>query len=359
MANDHNEILPTSVTADDLYLRVSSYVKEARQNVITSVNYEMINAYWHIGREIVEEEQRGTKRAGYGQMIIQKLSERLTHEFVRGFGTSNLADIRKFYLTYTDRNQIFHTVRGKSNNEKFWCLSWAHYRLLSRVKSQEARSFYEVEAAQNNWSSRSLERQINTLLFERLSKSKDKEGLLKLAQKGHEINHPIDVIKDPMVLEFLNLPESHKLVESSLEEALLTNIQHFLLELGKGFAFVSRQRRITLNGDHFYVDLVFYHTILKCYVLIDLKVNKLSHADLGQMQLYVNYFNKEISTMGDNPSIGLILCTEKNEAMVQYTLGENNQKIFATQYQFHLPTEDELKSELNREIENLKIDHQG
>lgn len=204
-------------------------------------------------------------------------------------------------------------------------------------------------------SARELERQINSLLFERLAKSRDKADLMKLATKGQEIAVPLDVFKDPVVIEFLGLPESHRLVESGLEQALINNLQTFLLELGKGFAFVSRQERITLDGDHFYIDLVFYHTILKCHVLIDLKVGKLTHGDLGQMQLYVNYFDQERRTDGDNPALGLILCTDKNDAVVKYLLGpDQSRKIFTSRYQLHLPTEKELASELKREIRALK-----
>ena len=233
-------------------------------------------------------------------------------------------------------------------------LSWTHYRTLLRVDQAEARAFYEIEAIKNNWSARELERQINSLLYERLAMSKDKKGLLKMANKGHVIHKPADVFKDPVVMEFLGLPESPRIVETDLEQALINNLQAFLLELGKGFAFVSRQERLTLDGDHFYVDLVFYHTILKCHVLIDLKTGKLTHGELGQMQLYVNYFDEERRTAGDNPSIGLILCTDKNDAVVKYTLGAKQKKIFASRYKLHLPTEAELKAEIRRELRELK-----
>lgn len=218
----------------------------------------------------------------------------------------------------------------------------------------EVRAFYEIEAIQNNWSARELERQINSLLYERLALSKDKKGLMRLATKGHAIQQPADIFKDPVVMEFLGLPASPKLVESDLEQALINNLQSFLLELGKGFAFVSRQERITLDGDHFYIDLVFYHTILKCYVLIDLKVGKLTHQDLGQLQLYVNYFDHERRTAGDGPTLGIILCTDKNDAVVRYTLGpDQEKKIFASRYKLHLPTEAELRAELRRELREL------
>lgn len=235
-------------------------------------------------------------------------------------------------------------------------LSWTHYRALIRVKKSEARQFYEIEAAKNNWSSRELERQIGSLLFDRLAKSRDKDGLLKLANNGHEVNNPEDAIKDPLVLEFLSLPESHQLIESKLEVALIDNLQNFLLELGKGFAFVARQKRLTFDSNHFYADLVFYHVILKCYVIVDLKTHPLTHADLGQMLLYVNYFDKEIKMQNDNPTIGLVLCTEKSDKMVKYMLDEKANKIFASTYQFHLPSEKELEVELRRELKHLKHD---
>ena len=343
-----DQLMTTNV--DSLYQRVSSYLYQAKQNVLRSIDTEILKVYWNIGREILEEEQKGIKRAEYGKAILQHLSERLIKEFGKGYSKSTLADIRKFYLTYSKSDaNIFHTLCGKSDIGLQSELSWSHYRLLMRINSDKARAFYEIEATQNKWSVRELERQINSLLFERLSKSKDKEGLLSLARKGQEILEPSDAIKDPFILEFLGLPESPRLVESDLEQALISNLQQFLLELGKGFAFVARQKRLTLEGDHFYVDLVFYHTILKCYCLIDVKTQKLSHADLGQIQLYVNYFDQEVVTEGDNPTIGLVLCTEKNDAVVKYTLGEKNKQIFASKYQFHLPTEQELEVELKRE----------
>ncbi len=225
-----------------------------------------------------------------------------------------------------------------------------------RLKHLEARQFYEQEVRQNCWSARELERQIGSLLFDRLAMSKDKEGLLQLVHKGQEINKPEDAIKEPLILEFLGLPESHKLVESKVEEALINNLQHFLLELGKGFSFVARQKRLSLDSDHYYADLVFYHVILKCYVILDLKTRPLTHADLGQMQLYVNYFDMEIKQVSDNPTVGLVLCTEKRDEMARYMLGEKAKQIFSSTYQFHLPTEKELEKELKREIKAIKHD---
>ena len=249
-----------------------------------------------------------------------------------------------------------------SSSEESWApgqlhpnLSWTHYRTLLRVDKSEARAFYEIEAVRNNWAARELERQINSLLYERLALSRDKRGLMRLAVKGHEVQKSTDVFKDPVVMEFLGLPESPRLVETDLEQALIDNLQAFLLELGKGFAFVARQERLTLDGDHFYIDLVFYHTILKCFVIVELKTGKLTHQDLGQLQLYVNYYDRERRTEGDNPTLGLILCTDKNETVVKYTLGPDQQrKIFASRYKLHLPTEAELRAEIQREIRVLR-----
>jgi predicted nuclease of restriction endonuclease-like (RecB) superfamily len=367
-----------------LYERIRQILESARTRVARTVNTTQVVANWLIGREIVEEEQEGKKRAGYGEQLITELSEKLQKDFGVGYGTTNLKLFRQFFLAYPRflKGRIGHTLSDQSLSagetqvntilaypaeightpcDQLWepgllhpNLSWSLYRHLVRVESSNARAFYEIEATQNNWSARELERQINSLLYERLALSKDKKGLMRLAKKGQEIQRPIDAFKDPVVMEFLDLPTSPKLVESDLEQALINNLQTFLLELGKGFAFVSRQERITLDGDHFYIDLVFYHTVLKCFVLIDLKVGKLTHQDLGQIQLYVNYFDRERRTEGDNPTLGLILCTDKNDAVVRYTLGpDQEKKIFASRYKLYLPTEAELRAELRRELRQL------
>jgi len=376
-----------------LYERIRQILESARTSVARSVNTTQVMANWLIGREIIEEEQRGKRRAGYGEKLLKDLADRLTKDCEKGWSVRNLEYCRNFYMEYpllidiqksnalrsifaitSIRNgHISNALRTESKSapsedlarEKGYILhreswqpgrlhpnlSWTHYRTLLRVEKAGARAFYEIEALRNSWSTRELERQINSLLYERLALSKDKKGLMRLATKGQAIQRPVDVFKDPVVMEFLGLPESPRLVESDLEQALIKNLQAFLLELGKGFAFVSRQERITLDGDHFYVDLVFYHTILKCFVLIDLKVGKLTHQDLGQLQLYVNYYNRERRTKGDNPALGLILCTDKNDAVVRYTLGPNQQKkIFASRYKLYLPTEAELQAELRREL---------
>lgn len=336
----------------------------------------MVRAYWLIGHEIVEGEQRGRARAGYGEALIEQLSARLQAEFGKGFATTNLKYMRIFYLIYPQllASEIGHAARDQSTTDSDAppaldaalvatgrlspALSWTHYRLLTKIDSPHARTFYEVEATRNGWSSRKLERQIASLLFERLARSRDRAGVLALATKGQEVQTPEEAIKDPYVLEFLGLPESPRLVESDLEAALLANLQAFLLELGTGFAFIARQARLTLDGDHFYVDLVFYHAVLKCYVLIDLKVGKLTHADLGQMQLYVHYYDRERRTAGDGPTLGLILCTDKNDAVVRYTLGEEDRQIFASRYRLHLPTEAELAAEIRRELRAARGDGQ-
>lgn len=385
---------PTNAAKVGLYGRVREILDAARTGIARTVNTTQVMANWLIGREIVEEEQRGRRRAGYGTALLGELAERLRVEFGSGYGVDNLELFRRFYIEYpqlladtavasamASPGNISDAPRRKSNAARAlppsapfvsaamdanagttdWQpgrlngnLSWTHYRRLLRVDRQDARAFYEVEAARNAWSARELERQVASLLFDRLAKSRDKQGLLRLASRGHEVARPIDALKDPLVLEFLNLPESPRLVETELEQALIDNLQHFLLELGTGFAFVARQQRITLDGDHFYIDLVFYHAVLKCFVLVDLKVGKLTHADLGQIQFYVNYYDRERRTEGDNPTVGLVLCPDKNDAVVKYTLGEQQERnIFASRYQLHLPTEQQLQQELKRELRQL------
>lgn len=341
-----------------VYDRIAEILNDARSAVVRSVNVEMVKAYWQIGREIVEEEQRGASRAGYGDRLIEELAIKLRASFGTGFGATSLKQMRLFYKAYPNLiSEIRHTVCDESEKPVVGRLdpnvSWSHYRLLSRIDPESKRSFYEIEIVRNAWSFREFERQVNSLLFERLAMSKDKKGLMALATGGHQIQSPLDIIKEPVVLEFLNLPESHRLVEGDLEEALISELQSFLLELGRGFAFLARQERLTLDGDHFYVDLVFYHVVLKCYVLVDLKTGKLTHGDLGQIQLYVNYFDQERRTEGDGPTIGLVLCADKNDAVVRYTLGEGNQQIFASRYKLYLPSEEELAAEIRRELQDL------
>ena len=366
MVTEENELLRKRET--DLFDRVVGILEQARAHVSRTVNNAMVVAYWLIGREIVEEEQHGSARAEYGKALMPQLSCRLTERYGKGFSSSNLWDFRQFYQTFTDRAPgILHPMGGEFGRTgklhppggelpemrapgSRECttgfhpdLGWSHYRALMRVENAEARSFCEREAVRNRWNKRQLERQISTLLFERLLKSRDKDGLLRLANEGQVERHPVDAIKDPYVLEFLGLPESHRLVEGDLEQALTTHLQDFLLELGSGFAFVARQRRLTLDGDHFYADLVFYHIRLKCYVIVDLKVDKLTHGDLGQMQMYVHYFDREVCGPEDNPTIGLILCTDKNDAVVEYVLDKGKERIFASRYKLELPPKEDLR----------------
>ncbi|HBC87524.1 MAG TPA: DUF1016 domain-containing protein [Lentisphaeria bacterium] len=372
MANNKTSI---ARSAASVYGRIRNILDSARSQAARSVNTTQVVANWLIGREIVEEEQKGKVRAEYGENLVETLSSKITKEYGPGYSVQNLFYFKQFYLAYPKLIDVaeflhavsrelpgdgadgkFHAVRGESwaPSQLHPNLSWTHYRTLLRVQKPEARAFYEIEAIKSSWSGRELERQINSLLYERLALSKDKKGLMRLAIKGHEVQRPVDVFKDPVVMEFLGMPESSKLVETDLETALINNLQTFLLELGKGFAFVARQERLTLDGDHFYIDLVFYHTILKCYVLIDLKAGKLAHQDLGQLQLYVNYYDRERRTKGDGPTLGLILCTDKNDTVVRYTLGEDQQQtIFASRYKLHLPSEGELRNELRREVRAL------
>ena len=368
-----------------LYRRVRDILETARVGVARSVNTTQVIANWLIGREIIEDEQKGRRRAGYGERLLEELSTRLTGDFGGGYSVQSLRYMRQFYLGFPallDARPIRHTPCGElpaaagtavpeirhtlcgdlPAPAKNWKpgrlhpnLAWSLYRQLLRVEMPEARAFYEIEAIRNNWSARELERQINSLLFERLARSRDKKGLLKLATRGQQVQGPADIFKDPVVIDFLGLPESHRLVESELEAALLTNLQAFLLELGQGFAFVARQQRLTLDGDHFYIDLVFYHVVLKCYVLVDLKVGKLTHEDIGQHQLYVNYYDEHRRNPGDRPTLGLILCTDKNDAVVKYTLGPSQKpNIFASRYRLHLPAETELRAEIRRELREFQ-----
>ncbi|HET7863187.1 MAG TPA: PDDEXK nuclease domain-containing protein [Burkholderiaceae bacterium] len=380
--------------APELLARIRSIWERSRAQAARSVNSAHVCANWLIGQQIVDAEQGGAQRAGYGQALLKGLAGRLSADFGTGFSLTALKHMRGFYLAYprlldsaehirsdlpgaaaaAGSRQKGHALRDLSGGgsspvptgteppgtaawqpgQLHTALAWTHDRALLKVARPEARDFYEIEAVKNAWSARQLERQIASLLFERLAGSRDPQGVLALAREGLEPAQPADLIKDPYVLEFLDLPEAARLHETQLEVALISQLQGFLLELGSGFAFVGRQLRLTLDGDHFYPDLVFYHVKLKCYVLIDLKVGKLDHADLGQMQLYVNWYDAERADEGDNPSIGLILCTEKNDAVVRYVLGDKNRQIFASRYQLYLPTEAQLQNELRRELARME-----
>ncbi|WP_435529246.1 PDDEXK nuclease domain-containing protein [Muribaculum intestinale] len=336
-----------NIPTENLFNQISRILNEARTKVATTVNTAMVAAYWHIGKLIVEA-QGGEAKAKYGDGLIDDLSAKLTKEFGRGFKRSNLRDMRQFYLTFP----IYQTLSGK--------LSWSHYLTLMRVANPKARGYYAESAAGESWSVRQLERQIATQYYERLLSSHRDDNEIKeiiannLPVKADKYD-PLELVHDPFVLEFLDLREDPALQEKELESAILTHIEDFLLELGRGFAFMGRQKRFTLDGDHFYPDLVFYNVVARCYVIIDLKMNKADYADVGQMQLYVNYFNKEVCTPQDNPTVGIILCAEKNDTVIEYTLGNRNDiSVFAPKYKLMLPTEEELRREIERTKENFK-----
>ena len=329
---------------DKTYKSIKTILDKARSKSFKVVNTLMVRAYWSIGRIIVVEEQKGKTKAGYGEYLLINLAERLTKDFGKGFDYSNLKNMRQFYLTFP----IGDALRSE--------LSWTHYRLLMRVEKEVARNFYLEECINGNWSTRELERQICSLLFERLALSRDKKGVLELAQKGHHIAAPSDIVKDPYVLEFLGLEKHEKYLEKDIEQALIDKLQQFLLELGKGFSFVARQQRITLDGDHFYIDLVFYNRLTRCFVLIDLKVGKLTHQDIGQMQMYVNYYKRTQMVEGENEPIGILLCAEKNKAVVRFTLPEGQKQIYISKYIPYLPSEEELRAEIMREKELIEME---
>lgn len=353
---------------DELYGRVAQILDQARGAVARTINTAMVQAYWHVGREIVEGEQAGESRAEYGEALLKRLSKRLTKQFGTGFGLSNLKEIRRFYLVFPDGStirqavsglsQIGQTASGLSLSQQSApfppSLSWSHYVILMRVPNEHARAFYEVEAAREAWSVRELQRQIGALLFDRLSKNRSPEEVLALARSGQEVASPRDVIKDPFVLEFLDLHERASLQERDIEQAIIDRIEAFLLEMGKGFCFVGRQKRLTIDGDHFYVDLVFYNRLLRCFVLVDLKLAKLTHQDLGQMMMYVNYFDRTQRAEHEAKTVGIVLCSDANQAMVKITLPEDNDQIVAATYQLYLPSEAELQAELAKDREEAE-----
>lgn len=371
--NDKQQL--TALNNEGLFERVVTILEQARTQVVHAVNSAMVIAYWLIGREIVQAVQGGDERAEYGKQIIKDLSIMLNKKYGKGFSTSNLWYFRQFYVVYSNREpKILHKACGESDSgEKSHkacgvlddlslaveksdsiqgfspALSWSHYRTLTKIKNKNERLFYEIEAAKEGWSIPVLERQIHSFLFARLLKSRDKNGVLKLATEGQAVYNPVDTMKDPYILDFLGLPESKQLRESELESTIIENLQSFLLELGKGFAFVARQKRLQYEDEFFYVDLVFYNCILKCYLLIDLKIGKLAHQDVGQMDSYIRMFDELFIAKDDNPTIGLILCSEKNEAIARYSVLNNSKQLFASKYMLYLPTEEELRRELERE----------
>ena len=364
----------SEIMKTDLAERIERLVTEARKRTFAAVNTAMVYTYYEIGRMIVEDEQEGNYRAEYGKAVLKALSIRLGDKFGKGFSVDNLENMRKFYLVYSksetlsriseDKLQISEKPSRKLSSsltisqkpqtpsaELHFTLSWSHYLKLMRIENPDERRFYEIEATENNWSLRELQRQFDSSLYERLALSRDKEGVKSLAQKGQLMEKPEDMIKDPYVLEFIGLPELPQYSESELEQRLIDHLQTFLLELGKGFTFVGRQVRFTFDEQHFRVDLVFYNRLLRAFVLIDLKRGTLKHQDLGQMQMYVNYYDRFVKTEDENPTIGILLCTDKSDAMVEITLPKDNSQIFASKYQTYLPSKEELQRLIE---ENLK-----
>lgn len=349
----------------EIFQQVVELLQQARQQVLRTVNSTMVYTYFEIGRIIVEEEQNGKGRAAYGKQLLKSLSVELTNEFGKGFSVENLDRMRKLYRTYSvypSLIRILDMVNSSSvatNSDKgnfenisnittntlisFFKLSWTHYVFLMRINNENERNFYEIESIKNNWSVRELKRQYDSALYIRLTLSRDKEGILKLSEVGQIIEKPKDIIKDPYILEFLGLPEMNRYSESDLEEQIITKLEDFLLELGQGFAFIARQKRITFDEKHFRIDLVFYNRILKSFVLIDLKIGDLKHKDLGQMQMYVNYYDRNMRMEDENKTIGIVLCQNKSDLVVEYTLPENNEQIFASKYKTVLPTKEEFK----------------
>ncbi|WP_294290779.1 PDDEXK nuclease domain-containing protein [uncultured Chryseobacterium sp.] len=344
-------MMPEGLTNEQLLKNISALLENARNKVVVAVNQTIVLTYFEVGRMIVKDEQHGESRAEYGKAVLKDLSLHLTKRFGKGFSQRNLEQMRQFYLSYS----IPQTLSAESENINTiqqsslikFNLSWSHYLKLMRIKDPNERSFYEIESDKNNWSLRELQRQYDSALYTRLSLSKNKEEILQLAEKGQIIEKPKDLIKDPYILEFLGLSEKPDYSENDLESELIDKLEHFLLELGNGFTFAGRQQRITFEEKHFYIDLVFYNRILKCFVLIDVKIGELRHQDIGQMQMYVNYYDREKRLEDENKTIGIILCQDKSEALVQYTLPENNEQIFASKYFTVLPSKEDFINILN------------
>ncbi|MGO3183045.1 MAG: PDDEXK nuclease domain-containing protein [Aequorivita sp.] len=365
------------------YSQIVDLLQSAKSQVVRNVNQTMVRTYFEIGKMLVKEEQGGEERAEYGKELLKGLSKVLTKEFGRGFSVTNLQQMRQFYMVYSigqtvsdlskksspllsksepkekqqtlsanSKNLIPQTVSAvlsPENSSLNFVLSWSHYLKLMRIDDENERKFYEIESQKNNWSVRELQRQFDAALYTRLALSRNKEKVKELSEKGLILEQPKDAIKDPYILEFLGLPEYSQYTESQLEQEIIDKLEHFLLELGNGFTFVARQKRISFEESHFRIDLVFYNRILKCFVLIDLKIGELKHQDLGQMQMYVNYYDREIKLEEENKTIGIVLCRDKSESVVKYTLPEKNEHIFASKYKTVLPSKAELKLIINHQ----------
>ncbi|MDN3694231.1 PDDEXK nuclease domain-containing protein [Chryseobacterium tructae] len=340
---DNFNFLDMSQLPSNLFISIKQLIENAKRSIVRNINTAIVLTYFEIGKVIIENEQDGKDRAEYAKETLKNLSQQLTKEFGRGYSVDNLQWMRKFYLTYQNRiSEKYETVSRNS----FFSLSWSHYIQLMKIENSDERNFYEIEASQNNWSVRELTRQFNSAIYERLALSRNEEEVKKLAQKGQIIEKPTDVLKSHYVLEFLDLKKDNRYSESDLETGIINKLEHFMLELGKGFLFEGRQRRFTFEGDSFFVDLVFYNRLLKCFVLFDLKIGKLSHQDIGQMQMYVNYYDRKVKLEEENPTIGIILCKEENKTVIEFTLPENNNTIFAKEYKAILPSKEEIKKQI-------------
>jgi len=323
--------------------QIRKIIEEARQNAVRSVDSHRVLMYWNIGRSIIEEEQQGKDRAEYGKYLIKNLSKKLKPKYGTGFSIRQLERCRQFYKEFPNAT----AVRTQ--------FSWTHYKLLLPLDNNGKREYYIAEAVKNNWNSRQLERQINSHLYERLLLSNDKKRVLAVANGEQQPEKATEIIKDPIFLEFLGLKRESSYYEKDLERAIITNIQEFLLELGNGFSFVARQKRIHLDGDNFFIDLVFYNRVLRCFVILELKTHKITHQDLGQLQMYVNYYDRTQKLPDENPTIGILLSAGKNDTVVRYTLPENNRTILASQYDLYLPSKESLKNEMTKTLENSKM----
>ena len=343
-----------NIVTDNFFDRILDILKNARKQAKMALNISMVYSYYEVGRAIIEEEQNGKQRAEYGKAILKELSKRLTESLGKGFSVENLKLMRRFYVVYS-KDQIGQKVSTQFENlpvtregRKFF-LSFSHYVFLMRIPNIDERHFYEIEAAHNGWGIKELERQYDSALYERLALSRDKEGIERLSTEGQIIEKPEDLLKDPYVLEFTGLPELAKYSETDLETKIIDHLQEFLLELGRGFAFVGRQVRFTFEDEHYRVDLVFFNRLLRCFVLFDLKIGRLKHQDIGQMQMYVNYYDRKVKLKDENPTIGILLCKNKNDAVVEMTLPEDNSQIFASKYLTVLPSKEELKKLMESE----------
>ena len=340
--NMNNNLVNPENEINDIFDDIKALVINSRNKVYSTVNTEMLKLYWNIGKSIMKIQQ-GEERASYGDAVLEKLSQKLTAEFGKGFSKRNLERMRKFYIYFP----IATTLSSQ--------LSWSHYLELLKIEEEPKRKFYMHECINSRWSVRELQRQRDSLLYERLLLSADKKKILELSEKGQVLRNSKDLVKDPFVLEFLDIKENTRYLESDLEKNILEHLKEFLLELGKGFTYVGNQVRLTLEEDHFYPDLVFYNRLLKCFVIIDLKIGKVTHQDIGQMQMYVHYYDREIKQEEENSTVGILLSTTKNETVVKYTLPEDNKNIFSTTYQLHLPTEQELITAVEEEKKNFEL----